>query len=151
MYSTPPYGILDEEQGPTANVIDNDLATIQTSAQMNNKENDKLEKWKKRLRAFGVACFEKMDYIGGYVAYFLGVEESRYQWVIDSMDEEDIERAKQDYLDRKARDQVLFAEMGIDTGLKAEEEPEGEKEMGDEENGVTSLDTSTNTAVVASM
>ena len=98
------------------------MATIQTSATINNNANKRLEIWKKRLRNFGISCFNKMDYIGGYVAYFLGVEESRYQWVIDSMDEEDIERAKQDYIERKERDQVLFAEMGIDTGLRDDEE-----------------------------
>lgn len=118
------------------------MATIQTTAQTNNKENTRLELWKRRLRAFGIACFNKMDYIGGYVAYFLGVEESRYQWVIDSMEPEDLERARQDYIERKARDQVLFAEMGIDTGVRGDTEEE-------QENVVQQVDEEKGTAIVA--
>jgi len=112
--------------------VNNDVATVQTSASTNNNDNTRVEIWKRRLRSFGLACFNKMDYIGGYVAYFLGVEDSRYQWVIDSMDEEDMARARQDYLERRAKDQVLFAEMGIDTGLPVEEEnPEIDEETGE--------------------
>jgi hypothetical protein len=38
-----------------------------------------------------------MEYMGGVVADVLGITDSRYQWVIDSMTEDDVAAAQADF------------------------------------------------------
>lgn len=41
-----------------------------------------------------------MEFIGGVVAHVLGITQSRYQWVIDTMNEDDVQAAQEDYAQR---------------------------------------------------
>ena len=56
----------------------------------------------------GLKVFYTMDYIGEIVCHVLGLDESRYQYVIDGMDENDWRQAReiQDRKDRAAQGEV---------------------------------------------
>jgi hypothetical protein len=41
-----------------------------------------------------------MEYVGELVAHMMGVTQSRYQWVIDSMNEDDVQAAREDFATR---------------------------------------------------
>lgn len=38
-----------------------------------------------------------MEFVGGMVAHVLGLDQSRYQWVLDTMNEEDIQQAAEEF------------------------------------------------------